>query len=258
MSNATSNSSSTLRGNRSFLPKRIILVRHGQSTGNHDSQRYIDTPDNKMQLTEAGKLQSFNIGKQLKDIVKDEPLRVFVSPYIRARQTFREIAKSLSPDQYLVYEEPRLREQEWGVYKSVEEVKRCVTERRRVGSFYYRFPNGESGADVYDRISTFLSSMFRDFQRHATSETNYVLVSHGLAMKLFLMRWFRWSVERFHRMHPFHNCQMVVLERQANGSYKILGNPLSQELTEAEKDNLCSSVDPDSPFFKKNKLRSRL
>lgn len=53
------------------------------------------------------------------------------------------------------------------------------------------FPNGESGADVYDRITIFEDHMIRDINagRFASSNTALVLVTHGLALRVFLMRW---------------------------------------------------------------------
>ena len=36
------------------------------------------------------------------------------------------------------------------------------SERVRFSRFFYRFPNGESGADVYDRVSTWLESLYRE------------------------------------------------------------------------------------------------
>lgn len=53
-----------------------------------------------------------------------------------------------------------------------------------------RFPNGESGADVYDRITVFTDHLIRDINagRFANS-TSLVLVTHGLALRIFLMRW---------------------------------------------------------------------
>ena len=35
-------------------------------------------------------------------------------------------------------------------------------ERKRYGRFFYRFPNGESGADLYDRITIFQDHLIRD------------------------------------------------------------------------------------------------
>ncbi len=53
------------------------------------------------------------------------------------------------------------------------------------------FPNGESGADVYDRITIFEDHMIRDINagRFASTNTALVLVTHGLALRVFLMRW---------------------------------------------------------------------
>jgi hypothetical protein len=38
-------------------------------------------------------------------------------------------------------------------------------ERNRFGRFFYRFPNGEAGLDVYNRITSFISTLFRDSQQ---------------------------------------------------------------------------------------------
>lgn len=52
------------------------------------------------------------------------------------------------------------------------------------------FPNGESGADVYDRITIFEDHMVRDINAgRFASNASLVLVSHGLALRVFLMRW---------------------------------------------------------------------
>ena len=36
----------------------------------------------------------------------------------------------------------------------------CVfSERKAFGRFYYRFPNGEAGFDVYSRVTSFISTV---------------------------------------------------------------------------------------------------
>ena len=69
-----------------------------------------------------------------------------------------------------------------------------MEERRKFGSFYYRFPNGESGADVYDRVDSFWASLVREFSYHHCLE-NFVLISHGITIRLLLMRYFKWTIE---------------------------------------------------------------
>ncbi len=59
----------------------------------------------------------------------------------------------------------------------------------RFGRFWYRFPHGESGADVYDRMTIFEDHMIRDINAgRFSNNTSLVLVTHGLALRVFLMR----------------------------------------------------------------------
>lgn len=97
--------------------------------------------------------------------------------------------------------------------------------RAKVGAFFYRFGTGESGADVFDRASTFLESLFREF-KSADVAQNYIIVSHGLFMRLFLMRYFRWSVEYFQRVHNFTNATYVVLDFDRRTKKYVLSTPL--------------------------------
>ncbi len=68
--------------------------------------------------------------------------------------------------------------------------------RDAYGHFFYRFAQGESGADVYDRVGGFLESLYRSFEA-PDHPPNVLLVTHGLAMRLFCMRWFHWTVAEF-------------------------------------------------------------
>ena len=84
----------------------------------------------------------------------------------------------------------------------------------RFGRFWYRFPNGESGADVYDRITSFEDLMIRNINAgRFQSNTTLVLVTHGLALRIFLMRWFHWTVEQFHQVWNPLNADPIILER---------------------------------------------
>lgn len=60
---------------------------------------------------------------------------------------------------------------------------------------YESFPNGESGADVYDRITLFEDHLVRDMIIGRYAGLNLVLVTHGLTLRIFLMKWFHWTVE---------------------------------------------------------------
>lgn len=48
---------------------------------------------------------------------------------------------------------------------------------------------------------------------------NLVIVSHGLTLRVFLMRWYKWTVKQFEGLHNFGNAKMIVLERGYGGRY---------------------------------------
>jgi len=131
-----------------------------------------------------------------------------VSPYVRTMETFHGLASAwCDPDLEFAHvedlevrkmlwydrlfemgvtwhEDPRIREQDFGNYQDPMEIKKAKRERHKFGVFYYRFPNGESASDVYDRVSTFLDSLWRSFD--ANRSHNYVLVTHGISIRVLL------------------------------------------------------------------------
>lgn len=99
-------------------------------------------------------------------------------------------------------------------------IRECKAQRRRFGSFFYRFPSGESPADVYDRVSSFLESLYRMFEK--TSEENYVLVTHGVAIRVILTRYFKYRISEFEQLENFHNGELVVLEfNECQGKFML-------------------------------------
>lgn len=201
-------------------PQRIILVRHGESQANVDKYLFGKIPDYTIELTEKGCKQAIEAGQQLRDLVKEESLYFYVSPFWRARETFECIANAFPRTQFDYSEEPRLREQEWGYLRSNEEFDKICRERKEYGIFYYRIPGGEAATDVYDRVNDLLGSMYRDFSSPDYPQ-NCVLVTHGLTIRLFLMRYFHLTVEDFERMLPPRNCALVILELKPNGKYEL-------------------------------------
>ena len=96
-----------------------------------------------------------------------------------------------------------------------------MKQRDNFSTFYYRIPDGESGADVYDRLSTFLETLHRDFNKPNYPQ-NTLIVTHGLTLRLFLMRWFHWTVEEFENLRNPYNCQVVVMQKQADDHYELI------------------------------------
>ncbi|KAK9062280.1 hypothetical protein SSX86_019466 [Deinandra increscens subsp. villosa] len=217
-----------------FLPKRIILVRHGESEGNLDGSAYSTVPDHQIALTQQGIAQARLAGNQIRRVISDSDNLVdnwkvyfYVSPYTRTRLTLREIAKSFPRKCVIgVREECRIREQDFGNFQITEKMKAIKDDRQKFGRFYYRFPEGESAADVYDRVSSFLESLWRDIdmnrlQHDPSNDLNLIIVSHGLASRVFLMKWFKWTVEQFEHLHNFGNCEFRVMQLGLGGEYSL-------------------------------------
>jgi broad specificity phosphatase PhoE len=87
-------------------------------------------------------------------------------------------------------------------------------ERDRYSRFFYRWPGGESAADCFDRVSLFLESLHRDFSRQNMSEDVVLVFSHGLLLRLFVMRWLHWKHEKFEETRNMPNCGLLELERK--------------------------------------------
>lgn len=92
-------------------------------------------------------------------------------------------------------------EQQFGNFQNGEEMQVCKAHRSDFGRFYYRFPQGEAGLDVYNRASSFISTMFRDWSRidpEVQKDMSVIVVTHGLTLRLFLMRWYQYTVREVH------------------------------------------------------------
>ena len=215
----------TSRLKLSLRPRRIFLIRHGESQGNVDRLCYQHTPDNLIQLTQHGREQASEAGRRLKELIGCESVLFYVSPFLRSQQTFHILSQHFSPHQFRVREDPRIREQEWGNSQLVANMASVLQERERVGKFFFRFQDGESGADVFDRVSSFMESMFREMQNDYPVQ-NMVLVSHGLFMRLFLQRFYRWSVDRFSHLANPDNCEFYLLQRDGPHAGFTLKTPI--------------------------------
>jgi broad specificity phosphatase PhoE len=217
-------------------PNRIILVRHGESESNVDKDVLKTKPDFAVNLTYDGRAQAQAAGKAIKALCEEvkHPRRFadtydcwfYRSPYYRTRQTFDMIAQAFDPARIKMMEDPRLREQEHTprILKGHEDRATTEQERDDYGHFYYQFEGGESCANVYDRISDFLGTLYRDFEKDDFPST-CCIVSHGMTNRVFLMRMLKYSVEEFEFLRNPTNCGMYILNQQLNGRYVLSEEP---------------------------------
>ncbi|CAE7219206.1 unnamed protein product [Symbiodinium necroappetens] len=224
---------------REKLPLKIILVRHGQSEGNLDKTLFKTKGDNLMELTELGSRQAVAVGKRVKKVVHDEKVHFYVSPFQRTLQTARNmIFSAFDPYQVVdVSVDPRIREQEFGNLQGDNFVG-LRQESTKIRRFWYRFPTGESGADVYDRTRQWWDSMMDRHLMEQSGASSIIVVTHGLTMRLILMQLFHWSPNTFHTVWNPDNCAMYVLQKNMSSSAHY-----PYFVDEAEGDRIMSSID---------------
>lgn len=218
------------------FPKRILLIRHAQSEANENPLIYSEKPDHLHELTSLGERQSQEAGNRLHSLFGNESYGVFVSPYLRTMRTMEIACGSIGRDPVFIHEDPRLREQDHGPMRSPDTSAEHRNERNLHGMFFYRFPSGESCADIFDRVSTFLETLHRRFAAQNFPE-NILMFTHGTAMKCFLMRWYHWSYRTFETL-PAHppNGHIVLMLREDNspdfGLSEPFDGPFLQPITD--------------------------
>ncbi|EMD00840.1 hypothetical protein BAUCODRAFT_46450, partial [Baudoinia panamericana UAMH 10762] len=224
-------------------PRLIILIRHAQSEGNKNREIHQVIPDHRVKLTDEGWKQAEDAGRRLRNLLKpDDTLQIYTSPYRRTRETTEALLSTLTarhdpddPDsipspfsrtRIKVYEEPRIREQDFGNFQPGSgEMERMWAERADYGHFFYRIPNGESAADAYDRISGFNESLWRQFGEKDFPSV-CVLVTHGLMTRVFLMKWYHWSVEYFEDLRNINHCEFIIMRKSDDSGKYLLENQL--------------------------------
>jgi broad specificity phosphatase PhoE len=190
---------------------RIFLVRHGQSEANVGLHDYSAAGDHAIVLTDKGQRQAEEAGALLSPTLQQVHSRTLIyrSPYTRTRQTlegmFRGAGVAGTPR---VFEDPRLRETDHG-YSDIDEQQAL---RNIHGWFYYRYAGGESPADCSDRMSSFLESMMRQVWRKDPTEV--VIVTHGLSIRCFVMRFLHLTVEQFESMANPGNCDIIRIDNR--------------------------------------------
>jgi broad specificity phosphatase PhoE len=155
-------------------PSELVLVRHGQSTGNLADEQArerraerldLELRDADVPLSDTGTEQAAAVGKHLAGLGDDRtPELVVSSPYQRAAETAERALEVAGLDLDLVVDE-RLRERDLGAFdrltwRGIEsEYAKEAQRRNHVGKFYYQPPSGESWCDVTLRVRSILADL---------------------------------------------------------------------------------------------------
>jgi probable phosphoglycerate mutase len=158
-------------------------------------------PEWKIPITEEGKKQAENAGKNLSDI---DSFYMISSPYVRARETATIIKKQIKTIYSSYQESSLIIEREWGNLRDEVNQFKTREERNHLFDFYRRPTGGESFADVYQRAFIFLEYLKNNFE-----DENIILVSHGEFIKVLLMIIDGNTVEEFDGLPNPKNCQII-------------------------------------------------
>jgi broad specificity phosphatase PhoE len=181
---------------------RLIMVRHGESSGNRD--RIFTTTPRELPLTELGYRQAHAAAKRIADLF--DPKMVVTSPYVRASETARVIAETLSVPLTV---EANLYERELGVYQgrsydSLLEAEGYDPKR----PWAYKPEGGESYEEVQARVGPILDRL-SDTHTHR----DVVVVSHGGVM----MTLWAYVSGGWDDAYAPPNCGIVLIERGPQG-----------------------------------------
>ncbi len=177
---------------------RIYIVRHGETDANKKgyAQGWTDDP-----LNENGRLIAELTGQGMKGIRFDCCIS---SPLIRARDTAQIILRE-SENRVPVSFDDRIKEMNFGCFEGTSIRDEKVIRFLKKPIFDYRFPDGESIADVMKRTQEFLKELIaRDDGK------TYLVSTHGCALRAMLNFLYEDPCDYWHGHVPYNCCANII------------------------------------------------
>jgi broad specificity phosphatase PhoE len=234
------------------LPVALTVVRHGESSGNIARDQAeadgleriaLGSRDVDIPLSVRGRGQAEALGKAL---IRQPPDAVWVSPYLRARQTASLALDAAGVQPRLVVDE-RLREREFGVLdgltrKGIEaQWPQEAARRKAIGKFYHRPPGGESWTDALLRVRSVLTDIGRD-----GADQRVLIVAHQVVVLLcryVLEGMTEDEILAVDRQGDVANCAVTSFERLGDTLRLITYNDVSHLHEQHEP----VTAEPDQP-----------
>lgn len=191
-----------------------------QSTANRLMPKWCQqTGDHQTPLSDMSRHVAVKTGRNLSQQRNNKlPDVVFVSTFLRTQQTLEAMIEGW-PELGTVEKvtDERLREQEHGlvaVYGSREIMLTLEPLQRSLfaltGAYNFRYPQGESVADVNRRTHSFSEMLIREY-----ADCDVLVVAHHLTILSFRANLERWSPDEFIRVDEEEkpiNCGVTVYE----------------------------------------------
>ncbi|MBV7430121.1 MULTISPECIES: histidine phosphatase family protein [unclassified Acidovorax] len=213
-------------------PARLWVVRHGQSAGNvaRDAAeaaglqtidlawRDIDVP-----LSDLGTAQSVALGEWFgRQPVDGQPQVILCSPYVRALQTARLVARYSRLEHVTLRLDERLREKEFGILDRLtkfgiqQQHAQLHEQRTHVGKFYFRPPGGESWCDVILRLRSLQEMVTREY-----AGQRVLVVAHQVivnCMRYLIEQMDEQQILEIDRQGDVPNCAVTIY--RAHGAHE--------------------------------------
>lgn len=211
-------------------------MRHGESLGNVDASIHATTADHAVPLSERGREQACEAGRQIAKYFerRDEtisPVRLWVSPYKRTRQTADAVQEAAG--RYITdrKEHILLCEQQFGLFDGVPDSELPIRfpqefayydmQCKFEGKFWARLPQGESRFDVAKRIHQAFGTFHRDAEYHGIRDI--IVICHGVTLRAFVMMWCHLSPEWFEAERNPKNCAIRLIDSGVDKGYLFDG-----------------------------------
>jgi broad specificity phosphatase PhoE len=242
---------------------RIFLIRHGESEANLDHGINKIIPDHDIPLSMLGMEQAQEAGRFLNKFFKDHPAEEFVqnvladnifgtimsmagqqgkdiikmkkdmskirlwnSPYKRARETASVIGGLINEHVKDTREDVLLCEQQFGLFDGMNDNEQrenfpienaCFMKQKGAnGKFWARYPMGESAFDVSCRLRQFNGTLNRDDDEGIR---DHIIVCHGSVSRLFVMTWLHYKYEWFEEERNPGNCSIRLIDNAGQSGY---------------------------------------
>jgi broad specificity phosphatase PhoE len=197
--------------------RTVVVIRHARSKANADPTEYGRTPDHAIPLVSPlDDEDAIRVGRYLRSLsLPPASVVSWSSPHLRCRQTeelvlrhaFEEVDSAgapgalsppdASPNPSPILERREsflLRERDYGEWSGLSDAEvaarhpelhaRWTAPGDAVARFLFRYPGGESRADVAARVALFQERLRRDPAPH------HLLFVHGIVHRLLRMVWF--------------------------------------------------------------------
>ena len=200
----------------------VLLVRHARSIANDDVSIYQAMPDHSIPLAHPeDDAAALAAGARVRSLGLDpRSVCAWSSTYLRCVQT-RELSLracfGAATDSIARRESFLVREQEFGDWDGLDEAEMEALDpvrfakRKRMsdhhGRFYFRYPGGESRADVVQRCSLLIGKLYRSRYAH------HLIFLHGVSQRALRMAWFNRPVEWFESAPNPRNCEALRIRR---------------------------------------------